>query len=175
MIELAVLVAIVMSGEFDATDPGIGGRIGWQATPLAGVEAEITHYPSGLADAPVFSRGRFEGLAGATVGPRIGRFRYFGRVRPGFLRVQPAPGPIVCIAIFPPPLTCELAGGRTLFVMDLGGGVDVSIGERTFLRLDGGDRLVRYPGPVFDSDRTIHEDAFFGHDFRVTVAGGIRF
>jgi hypothetical protein len=175
MTELAIVLAVAFSGQFDASDAGIGGRLGWRAAPLVGVEAEMAHYPSHFAAAPAFSRSRVEGLFGATIGPRLGRIRPFARVRPGFLRLQPAPEPIVCIAIFPPPLACELAAGRTLVAFDVGGGVDVSVGERTFVRVDAGDRLVRYPGPVFDADHNVHDEPFFGHDVRIAVAGGLRF
>ena len=46
---------------------------------------------------------------------------------------EEAPGPLACITIFPPPLSCELASGRTLMAFDLGGGVDV-VGGRAHLR-----------------------------------------
>ena len=175
MTELAVLLAIAFSGQFDASDAGIGGRAGWQVTPLVGVEAESCIIPALFRRCPPSAAARLEGLFGATIGPRVGRVRPFARVRPGFLRVQEAPDPLVCITIFPPPLACELASGRTLTAFDLGGGVDVSVGERTFVRIDAGDRLVKYPGPVFDTDRNVHDEAFFSHDLRVAVAGGLRF
>ena len=84
MIELAVLLAFALSTQFDASAAGIGGRVGWQPLPLAGLEAEITYYPSHFANAPAFSRARLEGLFGATVGPRLNRVRPFARFRPGF-------------------------------------------------------------------------------------------
>src|SRR5918993_795430 len=136
MSELAIILAIAVSSQFDASDAGIGGPVGWLAPRLVGMEAEVVHYPSHFAGTPAFSRSRLEGLFGATVGPRLGRVRPFARVRPGFLRVQPSPEPLACIAIFPPPLVCVLAAGRTLPALDLGGGVDVSVGERTFVRID---------------------------------------
>jgi len=38
-----------------------------------------------------------------------------------------------------------------------------------------GDRLLRYPAPVFDDDRLIHQRPFFGHDARVAMGAGLRF
>jgi len=77
--------------------------------------------------------------------------------------------------IYPPPLSCELAAGRTLPVFDVGGGVEVSATRRTFVRVDAGDRLVKYPGPVIDNNRTRQDEPFFGHDFRFAVGAGLRF
>jgi hypothetical protein len=35
--------------------------------------------------------------------------------------------------------------------------------------------MVRYPGPVFDGDRQLRDEDFWGHDFRVAVGAGIGF
>jgi hypothetical protein len=173
--ELGGHVAVVKSPEFDATDIGVGVRAGWRATPWVGVEGELTLYPGDFADdrAP-FSGARIEGLFGATVGPRLGRLRPFGRLRPGFLTFREPSEPIACILIFPPPLTCTLPG-RTQFALDVGGGVELSLTPRTLVRVDVGDRAVRYSGPVSDRTGEITDDAFFRHDLRVTVGAGMAF
>jgi hypothetical protein len=173
--QVAGHIATATSGEFDETDVGIGGRLAWLPSRVFGVEAELTHYPSDYPDGVAFSRARWEGLFGVTVGWTFDRVRPFGKVRPGFLNIREAPAPIACIAIFPPPLACTLASGETLFAFDVGGGVDLPLTSRTFIRVDVGDRLVRYKGPVFDQNRTVREDSFFGHDFRFAAGAGVRF
>jgi hypothetical protein len=172
--QVGVQLTTVASGEFDDTDTGFGGRVSWHPVGLVGVEAEVGLFPGDFAARPAFSRHRIEGLFGVTLGPRIGRLRPFARLRPGFVRFGEAPRPFACIAIFPPPLPCALAGGKTVSVTDLGGGAEW-ISGRAILRLDVGDRLVRYPGPAFTSDRTAHQDAFVSHDLRVAVGAGLAF
>jgi hypothetical protein len=164
-----------VSGEFDSTDLGVGARVSWSPTPLLGAEAEIDFSPGDFADDPAFSGSRVEGLFGVTVGPRLGSFRPFAKLRPGFLTYGEAPEPFACILIFPPPLACTLASGKTVFALDVGGGVELFPTGRTFVRIDAGDRMVRYPGPVFDNSGTIRDDSFFGHDFRFAIGGGLRF
>ena len=124
---------------------------------------------------PAFSASRIEGLFGATVGPQLGRWRSFGRLRPGFVTFRKAPEAIACILIFPPPLRCTLAGGRTMFALDVGGGVEWLASDRLFVRFDVGDRMVRYPSPVIDSEGNVRDDGFMGHDFRLALGPGLRF
>jgi hypothetical protein len=174
-IEVGAQVTSVFSGEFDAADVGLGGRVSWHPNSVLGLEAELNVFPRDFPSGRPFSRGRFEGLFGATVGARFDRFRPFARVRPGFVAIHESPEPFACILIFPPPLTCTLASGRTLAAIDLGGGIDIATTSRTFVRVDLGDRLVRYPGPAFDSDRMIREDSFFAHEFRFAAGAGVRF
>ena len=165
----------VNSSEFDSSDFGVGARVSWHPASLLGAEAEFTFYPGDFADEPAFSGSRVEGLFGVTAGPQIGRFRAFAKVRPGFVQFSEAPEPFPCILIFPPPLACRMAGGETVFALDLGGGVEILATPRSFIRLDVGDRLVKYPGPVIDGEGTVRDDSFFGHDLRFQVGGGFRF
>src|SRR5688572_616543 len=165
--DAGVQVAWARSGEFDATTAGVGGRIAWNPTALLGVEAEFTFYPSAWPEGRAFSQGQREGLFGVTVGPRLGGLRPFAKVRAGFLSVQPSPGAFACILIFPPPLSCQLAGGATVPALDYGAGVEV--GGRVFLRLEAGDRLVGYEGPVLDEQFQARDERFWSHDFRFGV------
>jgi hypothetical protein len=173
--QLGGQVSFVNSSEFDTTDTGFGARVAWNPAALIGVEAEMTFYPDDLGvEGAAFSRGRVEGLFGMTVGPVIGSVRPFAKVRPGFVTFQEAPGPIACILIFPPPLSCTLAAGKTMFAFDIGGGLELFPATRMFVRLDVGDRMVRYPGPVIARDGIEQED-FFSHDFRFAIGAGVRF
>jgi hypothetical protein len=172
--ELGIHLTSVRSSEFDRSDTGVGGRLSWYPAGLIGLEGELTIYPGDFPDAPAFSRSRLEGLFGVTVGVSVNRVRPFARIRPGFVTFREAPQPFACILIFPPPLACALSGGDTLLALDIGGGVEVFTTRRTVLRVDAGDRLLRYPGPVF-RDGTAVENGFFSHDFRFAVGGGLRF
>jgi len=174
-LRLGVVVARVASAEFDTTEVGVGVQFAWHPTPLVGADVEVVVHAADIGRDAAFSSGRVETLFGVTVGPRIGRWRPFAKLRPGILRFWQAPEPIGCIAIFPPPVRCTLASGRTVVAVDVGGGVELLLTGRTFLRLDAGDRVLSFPGPVRDSSGTAHENGFFTHDVRFSVGGGMRF
>lgn len=158
----------------DANDVGVGARVAWRPGWGVGVEGELTLFPAEFPDGVAISRRRLESLFGITVGPTLGAVRPFLRVRSGWLRYSEAPGPIACIAIFPPPINCQLAGGHTLPAFDVGGGLEWSLTERTFVRGDIGDRLVRYPGPSF-VNRRVYTSDFWRHELRLAVGAGLRF
>ncbi len=173
--ELGIHVASAISSQFDRADVGLGGRLSWHPVGLVGIECEINLYPGDFPDQRPFSRGRVEGLFGVTVGPRFEHVRPFVRLRSGFMSVREAPQPYPCILIFPPPLSCALASGDTLVALDIGGGVEVFATRKTFLRVDAGARLLKYPGPVLDNKGMPRDAAFFSRDFRFAAGGGLRF
>lgn len=162
--------------EFESADNGFGGRLTFKPISLVGIEADITWYPGEYEpDGVAFSRNRTEGLFGFTVGPKIDRIRPFAKIGAGFLKVGATPGAFACIAIFPPPLNCALASGNTLQAYEIGGGVEVDATRRFFIRGDIADRLLKYPGPTFDSNFEVRDEGFFGHALRFTLGAGIKF
>jgi hypothetical protein len=175
-LEASGLLAVSHLTELDTTDVGFGGRLGFAATPLFSFEGELSFFPSDIPDRIAVTSSRLEGLFGVKVGPRFDRFSVFAKARPGFLRFAEAPEPIPCIEIFPPPLSCVLAGGETVFALDLGGGLELYPTERSLLRFDLSDLMLKYPGPVFNRDREAFTDGgFWGHNLRFTIGGGYRF
>jgi hypothetical protein len=163
------------STEFDSTDFGVGGRFSLAVTPLLGLEAEVTYFPEDLGERVTFSPGRLEGLFGVTVGPTLDRVRPFLKLRPGFVIWQELSQPFACVLIFPPPLSCELAAGKTTFAVDAGGGIEFYPTGGTFIRVDAADRVVWYPTPAIDTEGVVRQDAFYGHDFRFSLGAGVRF
>ena len=162
--------------EFDGSDNGIGGRLTFMPSSMIGLDADLTWYPSDFPpDQVAFSGSRIEGLFGATIGPRINRVRPFAKAAAGFLKVAEPPLGFACIAIFPPPLACVMAGGPTLPAYEIGGGIDVSATPRTFFRADIADRILKYPGPTLSRNFSVNDEGFLGHAIRFTIGGGIRF
>ena len=162
--------------EFTGTDRGVGARIGWNPVPQLGLEADVNWYPADFpAKRLAFSGNRLESIVAVTAGPRLDRLRPFVRLGAGLLRSSGAPGPFACIAIFPPPLNCLLAAGATMPVFELGGGLEFATTGATFLRIDAGDRMLRYPGPTFTSAFALKDQGFFGHALKFTFGGGWRF
>ncbi len=162
--------------ELETTDLGFGGRFGFRATSLLTFEGELNLFPSDIPEEVPVTSSRLEGLFGVKVGPRFNRFSVFGKVRPGFLQFGEAPGPIPCILIYPPPLSCVLASGQTVFALDLGGGVELYPTDRSLVRFEVSDLMLQYEGPVLNRDgEAFTEGGFWGHNLRLAIATGFRF
>lgn len=174
--QLGAQLTVARSGQFESAELGIGGRVSWHPVAMLGFESEIDLYPADFPNGGVpFSTRRVEGLFGMTAGPRLARVRPFAKIRAGFLQYSPPTEGFACIAIFPPPLNCLMAAGGTRAIVDVGGGLEIFTGERTFVRVDAGDRMVRLPAPTFVDGLHVRETAFLSHDFRLSVGGGLRF
>jgi histidine triad (HIT) family protein len=175
--EAAVHVVAASLPQFEGSDLGLGGRLAWKADDLLTFEGELSLFPGGYpgGDAVSFSRRRVEGLFGVTAGLRFGALRPFAKFRAGFLDIQAAAEPVPCILIFPPPLSCTLAAGRTVPAFDVGGGVEVDVTPRAFIRVEAGDRMLKYPGPAFDANGVRQDGSFYGHGLRVSAGAGVRF
>lgn len=146
-VELA-LSGVRLAAFDDETDAGAGLRVGYRVAHAFAVEAELEHYPRELGSPP-FSASRTAGFLRAKAGLRRDKWGLFASAGPGLVRFSAAPGPLACIAVFPPPLECELASGRTLLALGFGAAFELQVTERVVLRLDLEDRLLRYPEPTF--------------------------
>ncbi len=173
--EVAAQVTGARNGEFTGIERGVGGRLAWRPSVLIGIEGELDFYPGDYPDGVAFSRGRLEGLFGVTAGPRLGAWRPFARLRPGFVTFREAPEPFPCILIFPQPLPCALAAGDTVFALDLGAGVEFFPTGRALIRIDVGDRALRFSRPTIDSSGEVRGNGFFTHGFRFAAGAGLRF
>lgn len=133
------------------TETGFGARLGYSFNRYATAEAEVNYFPAerALTD-PDFTGGRkLQGLFGVKVGRRYEHAGVFAKARPGFvtfaegdMRVRQTPGTF-CPAVFPPPLACAEATGRTDFAFDLGGVVELYPSSRAVIRFDFGDTILR--------------------------------
>ncbi len=173
-IELATQVAFTRLSELDESDVGFGLRLAWRFSGSVALEGELNRFPGDLG-APAFSRARTEGLVGLKAGRSGEGGGVFATLRTGVVDVSAAPAPFACIEIFPPPLQCHLAGGEKLWAIGFGAAFELAPRERVVLRLDIGDQLLKYPGPVLDADGEARPDGFWRHNLRATLGAGYRF
>jgi Outer membrane protein beta-barrel domain len=179
----------VILGSRDS-QPGFGGRIGYNLTKNVAVEAELNFFPNAdsFSVPEAFQGGhKLQGLFGAKVGKRFDKVGAFGKARPGFFYASKgnlqglAFG--ACLTIFPTPAACFETTGKSNFALDLGGVVEVYPTKRTIIRFDAGDTIVRLgernvplvvsPGGFFVS--VIRAPAKTTHNFQGSVGIGFRF
>ena len=167
-------------------EPGFGGRIGYRAGNYITVEAEVNFFPRDR----VFEDGRkVQGLFGAKVGNRWEKIGIFGKARPGFLYLskghfEPRTSG-ACITIFPRPVACFEARGKTGLAFDVGGVVELYPSPRTIVRFDLGDTMVHFSArdvavpaiPPFSTPggAVVRRPAETTHNVQASVGFGFRF
>lgn len=144
------------------TEPGVGGRFGFNLNKYAALEAEVNFYPRAHENDPTVSGRKTLALFGLKLGLRRGRFGLFVKGRPGFIhfsrRLQ-----FSCVGLDEEP-DCELS--RTNAAFDLGGVVEYHVSPRLFLRVDVGDTVIR-SSIIGGYDTT--------HNLQVNAGVGFRF
>lgn len=161
--------------QFDETDAGFGGDVSYRLADWIAADAQFTFFPDELGEPAAFSGSRLEGLLGLRVGHHFGSAGVYGAVRPGLVKFSEAPAPRPCILIFPPPLECSLAEGKSVLALNYGAGFEFHPGNRAVIRAEVGDLMLRYPGPAFDKDTEVFADHLWSHNLRATASVGIRF
>lgn len=173
-----------------STNPGFGGHVGYNLHRHAAVELELNLYPSE-------NRGRgnlFDGLIGPKVGYRGSRLGIFGKARPGFFRY----GAVPTISVGPRPVIPGVVTGLPIrqveftqpikFAFDAGTVVEVYPTDRTVVRVDMGDTIIRRPDrfpielaiPGTGQSPLIFPGAFaeqpgYSHNFQFNVGLAFRF
>lgn len=128
-----------------STEPGFGGRIGYNVTEYFTVEAEGNFFPRERE----FAGGRkIQGLFGVKAGRRFEQVGVFAKARPGFVRFsegdlsQPRMG-VACVFVIPAPAACYEPTARTDFAFDVGGVLELYPTRRTIIRFDAGNTIIR--------------------------------
>jgi len=170
-------IGILRLSEFDTTDVGPGAHVAWPVAAPIAIDGAFTWFP-GTHDAgsnPFRGQHRALGLAGLRTTVTYGDVDLFARARAGFLRFGQQQA-VVCIAIFPTPLVCQLSNGYTAFAADLTGGASIGLARNGRLRasIEAGDLLVRYGLTALRPGGTTTE-GFVGHNPLVSIGLAWRF
>ena len=151
--EIGIQATMLRFSDFDRTNTGIGGRVTFELTPWAALEAEGNVTPDDdilIPNAPAFAdiqvayrRRRADAFFGMKIGHRLEKLGVFAKVRPGFVRQTDRGIECVgtdCARILMLFLQPEY---RTEFAMDMGGGVEFYPSRRTVARVEVGDTMIR--------------------------------
>ena len=152
-VEAGVQASVLRLSDFGSTSTGIGGRITFNVSRWAAIEAEGTFFPQDdvLLPAPAIAnlrvthyRKRTDGFFGAKLGFRGERFGLFAKVRPGFTMLSQRSGPDMCDGTLCPLVLLLRPEYRTEFAMDLGGVFEFYPSRRVVARFELGDTIIRH-------------------------------
>lgn len=157
----------VSSGQSgDANVKGFGGRFAYNFTEHLALDAEASFFSrSRLGNSELGQKAL--ALAGLKAGVRKDRVGVFAKSRPGLMWFGDISSRGSCRQV-PSGTICEVAHAKN-FALDLGAIVEFYPSQRTIVRLDLGDTIVRYRAFA----NTL--PAITKHNFQVSLGFGYRF
>lgn len=176
--DVAVQAALLRPTDANATSAGVGGRLTFDLSPWAALDAEISFFPNddfnqhltirpSLTGTLAYHRQRTEGFLGLKVGRRWDRGGLFAKARPGFTRLVGkglgcSGDPCALILVVPPNYRAE-------FAFDLGAVVEFYPSARIVTRADFGDVMIRHRSTSPPCPRCT------SHNFTSRLGVGFRF
>jgi hypothetical protein len=177
-VEVGVQTSFLRLSDSQTTSTGIGGRVSFDVTSWAALEAEGQFFPNDdvllnsatLADAGIaYERRRADGFFGLKIGRRSDKLGLFAKARPGFTSLMDKG--VRCLADVCALMLLARAEYRTEFAFDLGGVLELYPSRRTVARFDLGDTMIRHRSfapPCWGSPCT-------SHNLTTRVGFGVRF
>jgi hypothetical protein len=124
-------------------EPGFGGFSSYRLLRFLYADSSVEFYPRSSKSIGYQDGGRiFQGLFGIKGGITRDRVSIFGKARPG---VMVSTDTVTGFSASPGLNSSALTGSFSMFVLDLGGIVEVRATRRTFVRFDVGDTHLYFP------------------------------
>ena len=167
--EVGGLASFLRLSDFETSSAGFGGRVSFDLTRWAALEAEATFFPNDdILERPSilapnlrvsYERRRTDAFFGMKMGRRTERVGAFAKVRPGLTRLSEVVGGQGCTGPECPLILLARPEYRTEFALDLGGVFEFYPTERTVARFELGDTTIWHrsfaPG-CWNGDCTSH-------------------
>ncbi|MCI0488004.1 MAG: porin family protein [Blastocatellia bacterium] len=156
-VDLGAQFSVIRFRDFDTTDAGFGGRIGYHFNDYISVEAEFNYFPD---DKDGFFEGgrKTQGLFGIKTGVRSEAAGIYGKIRPGFVRFSRD--------------FDTFEDAKTDFALDVGGVLELYPSESSVVRFDLGDTIIRVGERLSPFGPTA---SFTSHNFQFSIGVGFRF
>lgn len=179
-IELGAQYSLLRLRDFDVTDSGVGARITYNFNNNIGLDGEINFFfpkdrlnvcgSIGQLCRQVINGHRIEGLFGPKIGRRTESVGIFGKIRPGFLRLETIEFLTGVGAPCPP--NCAIIK-EARFALDVGGVLEFYPSRHLVVRFDLGDTIIRFnsSGQIF---QRFGAD-FTSHNLQFSAGIGARF
>lgn len=164
------------------TEPGFGGRFGYNLNDYLALEAEGNFFPR-QQTVPRGGGRLLQGQFGAKIGKRWERLGIFGKARPGLLSFSKVTQLVGTQQGFFGSIPIEFGIFRvkrkSYFSMDVGGVIEFYMSRRLMTRIDVGDTIVNYSeaavGGFLASRPIVRRPPETHHNFQFTAGVGFRF